>query len=155
MNVDADDESLVSVKNNKCARVKNNLKKYSSLIALVMFVIFILIDYFFIGYTKLIMLSFLKWVQQNPWPGVFAFAAVYCIATVLWIPGSILTLGAGYIFGRAFGVSLGVALGSFSVFVGASSGAILAFLLGRYIFYDIAQEWCQKYDILIAINKVI
>jgi uncharacterized membrane protein YdjX (TVP38/TMEM64 family) len=121
---------------------------------MILFAILITLDFFFIGYTKYVLIAFLKWVEAHPWPGVFTFSAVYCIATILWIPGSLLTLGAGYIFGRAFGIGVGIALGTLSVFIGASSGAIIAFLFGRYIFQDIAQDWCKKYPILLAIDKV-
>jgi uncharacterized membrane protein YdjX (TVP38/TMEM64 family) len=134
--------------------IRLKFSKYWSLIALILFAIFITLDFFFIGFTKSVLIAFLKWVEANPWPGVFTFSAVYCLATVLWIPGSFLTLGAGYIFGRAFGIGLGIALGTLSVFIGASSGAIFAFLLGRYIFHEIAQEWCKKYPILLAVDKV-
>jgi uncharacterized membrane protein YdjX (TVP38/TMEM64 family) len=130
------------------------LHKYIYLIAMICLAVYATCDYFFIGFTKDLMVAFLKWVEENPWPGVFAFAAVYTIATVLWVPGSILTLGAGFVFGRAFGVGVGVALGTFSVFFGASSGATLAFLLGRYIFHDIAQQWLNNYNILRAIDDV-
>ena len=43
---------------------------------------------------------------------------------VLFIPGSILTLGCGFIFANVFGLGLGVVLASIAVFIGASSGAI-------------------------------
>lgn len=135
--------------------LRMKLSKYWSLIAMILFAILVTFDFFFIGVTKYVLISFLKWVEANPWPGVFTFSAVYCVATVLWIPGSLLTLGAGYIFGRAFGIGLGIALGTLSVFIGASSGAIIAFLLGRYIFHDIAQEWCKKYPILLAVDQVV
>ena len=62
------------------------------------------------------------------------------LRTVLVIPGSILTLGAGFVFAKAFGLGLGVVLGTLSVFLGASLGAMISFLLGRYLL----REWVQK-----------
>ncbi|QIZ73640.1 TVP38/TMEM64 family protein [Oxynema aestuarii AP17] len=58
--------------------------------------------------------------------------AIYILATVLFIPGSILTLGAGVIFG--------IGLGSLYVFVAATVGAIVAFLIGRYL----ARSWVES-----------
>ena len=136
-------------------KIKINLLKYSSILFFIFFTLLITLDFFFIGYTKYLLILFLKWVEKHPWPGVFIFSSVYCLATILLIPGSLLTLGAGYIFGRAFGIGLGIALGTLSVFIGASIGAIIAFLIGRYIFFKIIQEWCKKYPILLAIDKVI
>jgi len=70
----------------------------------------------------------LAWVGSlGPWGGVF-FVAIYVIATVLFIPGSVLTLGAGAVFG--------VALGSVYVSVASTLGATCAFLIGRYAARD-------------------
>src|SRR5258708_26567551 len=55
--------------------------------------------------------------------GVAAFAAVYLIAPLLLLPASVLTLGAGFLFGPLWGIVF-----ASPVSVGAAS---LAFLLGR------------------------
>lgn len=60
----------------------------------------------------------------GPWAAL-AFVAVYAIATVAWIPGSILTLAAGAIFGPV--------LGTIYTLVGATLGAGLAFLVSRHV----------------------
>ncbi|TAF50147.1 MAG: TVP38/TMEM64 family protein [Oscillatoriales cyanobacterium] len=56
------------------------------------------------------------------------FATIYIVATVAFLPGSVLTLGAGAVFG--------VVWGSVYVFVAATLGAIAAFLVGRYLVRD-------------------
>ena len=68
------------------------------------------------------------------------------------IPGSILTLGAGFVFAKAFGLALGVVLASLSVFLGASLGAMLSFLLGRYLLRDWVQGLATKYSIFEALE---
>lgn len=74
----------------------------------------------------------LAWVESlGPW-GPAAFIALYALATVLFVPGSILTLGAGALFGLARGY-LYVAAGSM---LGASG----AFLIGRYA----ARDWVAR-----------
>ncbi len=55
--------------------------------------------------------------------GVIAFAAVYLIAPLVLLPASVLTLGAGFLYGRVFGTLL-----ASPVTVAAAS---IAFLLGR------------------------
>ncbi len=57
-----------------------------------------------------------------------AFIAIYILACVLFIPGSILTIGAGVIFG--------VVLGSIYVSIASTAGATAAFLVGRYFARD-------------------
>ncbi|NUN66519.1 TVP38/TMEM64 family protein [Pseudanabaena biceps] len=74
----------------------------------------------------------LKWIESLGYVGGIAFILIYIVATVAFLPGSILTLGAGVVFG--------VLLGSIYVFIGATLGAIAAFLVGRYF----ARDWIGK-----------
>lgn len=47
--------------------------------------------------------NLLAWIDAQGATGIIVFAATYIIATVLFIPGSILTLGAGFVFGAVGG----------------------------------------------------
>ncbi len=73
--------------------------------------------------------SLLDWVAARGIAGVAVFAAAYVVATVLFVPGSILTLGAGFVFG--------VIGGTAAVSVASTVGATAAFLVGRYV----ARDW--------------
>ncbi len=64
--------------------------------------------------------------------GPVVFLVTYIIATVLFIPGTILTLGAGVLYGPL--------AGSVLVSISATLGAFAAFLVGRYL----ARDWVQK-----------
>ena len=70
------------------------------------------------------LLNALEWINSQGALGGVVFILLYIVATVGFLPGSILTLGAGVVFG--------VFLGSFYVFIGATIGATAAFLVGRY-----------------------
>ncbi|HEU5170252.1 MAG TPA: TVP38/TMEM64 family protein [Gemmatimonadales bacterium] len=70
-------------------------------------------------------LQFAAWVDSLGAVGPLVFIAGYVIACVAFIPGSLLTLAAGAIFGFGRGVLY--------VFVGAAIGASAAFLVGRYV----------------------
>jgi uncharacterized membrane protein YdjX (TVP38/TMEM64 family) len=74
----------------------------------------------------------LEWVNQQGAIGVLVYIAIYVVATVCFFPGSLLTLGGGAIYGLVWG--------SLIVFLAASLGATLAFLIGRYL----AREWVTK-----------
>jgi len=80
---------------------------------------------------------------------------VYFAATVLFVPGTILTLGAGFVFSMAFGLGGGVALGSLSVFLGASMGAIASFLLGRYLLREQIGKLSNRYVVFQAIDNTL
>ena len=70
----------------------------------------------------------LDWVAGLGPAGVFAFIAIYILACIFMLPGSVLTLGAGAVFG--------VVKGSVIVSVAATLGATAAFLVGRYLARD-------------------
>ena len=69
--------------------------------------------------------AFRDWVGDLGVWGPAVFMLGYAGATVALVPGSILTLGAGAIFG--------LVEGTIYVFVAASVGATAAFLIGRYL----------------------
>ncbi|MGH7925563.1 MAG: TVP38/TMEM64 family protein [Candidatus Binatus sp.] len=71
----------------------------------------------------------LDWIRGlGAWAPV-VFIAIYIAACVAFVPGSILTIGAGVIFG--------VVRGSIYVSIAATLGATAAFLVGRYL----ARDW--------------
>ena len=71
----------------------------------------------------------LEWTESlGNWGPAFV-AAFYVIAAVFFLPGSVLTLGAGFLFG--------VVKGAITVSVGATLGACAAFLIGR----TFARNW--------------
>lgn len=80
----------------------------------------------------------LDWINDNQVPGFFIFVCLYFLATVLFIPGLILSVGSGFVFG--------LPLGTLAVFIGATIGQTLAFLLGRYLFRDWISKKTQKFD---------
>jgi uncharacterized membrane protein YdjX (TVP38/TMEM64 family) len=70
----------------------------------------------------------LDWVAGLGPAGVLAFVAIYVLACVLMLPGSVLTLGAGTIFGVLQGTAV--------VSVASTLGATAAFLVGRHLARD-------------------
>lgn len=72
--------------------------------------------------------TFNAWVAGLGAWGFVVFVAVYVIAAVLFLPGSALTLGAGFIFG--------IGLGLAAVSLGSTLGAASAFLISRHLARD-------------------
>jgi uncharacterized membrane protein YdjX (TVP38/TMEM64 family) len=64
--------------------------------------------------------------------GPLFIIVIYVIASVLFLPGSVLTLGAGFLFK--------LVLGTITVSVGSTLGACAAFLVGR----TIGRNWVAK-----------
>ena len=72
--------------------------------------------------------NFSQWVDRLGYSGYLVFYAVYVLATVLFLPGSVLTIGAGLLFG--------VIGGSLAVSAASTTGAAFCFLIGRYVARD-------------------
>ncbi len=73
--------------------------------------------------------SALEWIDGLGFVGYFVFIVLYIAACVFFIPGSLLTLGAGAIYGLLEGFIL--------VSIASTLGATAAFLVGRYF----ARDW--------------
>jgi uncharacterized membrane protein YdjX (TVP38/TMEM64 family) len=71
---------------------------------------------------------------------------------VLFIPGALLTIGAGFVFERSFGLGPGILAGTITVFIGASTGAVLSFLIGRYLLRDCVKHLSERYSIFQALD---
>jgi uncharacterized membrane protein YdjX (TVP38/TMEM64 family) len=70
-------------------------------------------------------LGFAAWVERLGALGPAAFVAGYVLATVAFVPGSLLTIAAGALFGLAGGIAL--------TLLAATLGATAAFLVARHL----------------------
>ncbi len=89
----------------------------------------------------------LDWISSlGPW-GAVSFIVLYVLATVFFVPGFILTLAAGVLFG--------VVWGSMAVSVASIAGATLAFLIGRYLARDWVAQRIQGNEKFEAIDQAV
>jgi uncharacterized membrane protein YdjX (TVP38/TMEM64 family)/rhodanese-related sulfurtransferase len=72
------------------------------------------------------------WVQRFGVAGPIVFMAIYALGTVLFLPGSIITLAGGALFGPVWGTVYNL--------TGATAGAAVAFLAARYL----ASDWVHR-----------
>jgi len=68
------------------------------------------------------------WVNSAGAAGPLLFMALYAVVTVLFLPGSVITLAGGALFGPVWGTLWNL--------TGATVGAALAFLIARYLGAD-------------------
>ncbi|MGB7543703.1 MAG: VTT domain-containing protein [Burkholderiales bacterium] len=73
-----------------------------------------------------------RWLAEAGIWAPLAFIALYAVATVFFLPGSVLTLVAGALFGPV--------LGTFYSLTGATLGATFAFLVARHL----AADWAAR-----------
>ncbi|QSJ19411.1 TVP38/TMEM64 family protein [Nostoc sp. UHCC 0702] len=87
------------------------------------------------------------WVESLGTLGPIVYMVIYNLATLLFIPGSVLTLKGGCLFG--------VFWGSIYVLIAAMIGATLAFLIGRYLSRDWVSCQIDKHPKFKAINVAV
>ncbi|KAL4858718.1 TVP38/TMEM64 family membrane protein [Chlorella vulgaris] len=91
----------------------------------------------------------LLWFQRhNGWAGWGIFVGMYTATVALFLPGVILILGAGFVFGFWRGL--------LAVWAGGAVGQALAFLLARYLFHGWVESTLKrKWEKWAIIDKAI
>ncbi|KOP26224.1 SNARE associated Golgi family protein [Hapalosiphon sp. MRB220] len=89
----------------------------------------------------------ITWIESLGPFGAIAFIFIYNLATLLFIPGSLLTLKGGCLFGLVWG--------SIYVLIAATLGATFAFLIGRYLSRDWVCRQLEKHPKFQAINQAV
>lgn len=82
----------------------------------------------------------------GPW-GPAAFAGLYVLSTLLLLPGSLLTIAAGALFGAA--------LGTATVSIASTLSASLAFLIARHFARDTITRLTERQPRFSAIDRAI
>lgn len=90
---------------------------------------------------------FVEWVDGLGALGPFAFILGYIGSTVAFIPGSVLTLAAGAIFGLGEGVIY--------VMTGATLGSSVAFLLARYVAREAVEQRIAGNTKFAAVDRAV
>lgn len=91
--------------------------------------------------------AFLEWVQSAGLWGAVLFGLAYIPAAVLFVPASVLTLGAGFVFG--------VARGTVIVSLGSTAGAAAAFVVARTVGHNWVLGRMARYPGLNAIRRAV
>lgn len=91
--------------------------------------------------------SLLSWVQGLGWWAPLAYGAIYALAVPFAVPGSLLTLTGGALFGLWPGVPV--------VFCGATVGSSLAFLVSRYLARPWVEAWAARSPRLVALDRAV
>ena len=99
------------------------------------------------AYVQDVLRTLLMRIEDLGWWGPVAFVATYNLATVLFVPGSVLTVGGGAIFGLWWG--------SVYVFAASTLGAVFAFALGRYLCRDRVVKYMESHPKFKALDRAV
>jgi uncharacterized membrane protein YdjX (TVP38/TMEM64 family) len=78
------------------------------------------------------------WIESLGFWGPAVFVFIYTFTTVAALPGSVMSVAAGSLFGPLAGVIV--------VWLGAVAGASLAFLISRYFARDSVERWLTSHE---------
>jgi uncharacterized membrane protein YdjX (TVP38/TMEM64 family) len=90
--------------------------------------------------------SLTTWVRGFGASGMLIFAVAYFVAVVALAPAGLLSVAAGVLFG-AWGFPI--------VIAAATAGAVLAFLIGRYLAREKVKRAIRKRPLLAAIDQAV
>ena len=76
------------------------------------------------------------WIGTLGVLGPLVYIGIYVIATVAMVPGSLITIAAGVLFGSWVGIIV--------VSIASTLGASLSFLLGKYFARDAVERWMNR-----------
>ncbi|GAX36356.1 TVP38/TMEM64 family protein [Nodularia sp. NIES-3585] len=123
---------------------QSNRKLKLLIISVLVAILIIAAQYFPV---PVILQNSILWVQSLGVLGPIAYIFIYNLATILFIPGSLLTLKGGCLFGLFWG--------SLYVLIAAIIGAIFAFIIGRYLSRDWVSHQINKYPKFKAIDLAV
>ncbi|CAG8525527.1 3651_t:CDS:2, partial [Paraglomus brasilianum] len=126
---------------------KFRLKTIARALLLVLFVAFVivLVAVFHIqDHVK----DALKYIEEHKENGILVYLSLYVACTWLFLPGSLLSIAAGFLFKPAL-LAAGI------IILGDTISALGTFLFGRYIFSDWVRAQVAKKPLFNALNYVI
>ncbi|KAF9918991.1 hypothetical protein BX616_003241 [Lobosporangium transversale] len=90
----------------------------------------------------------LKYIDHHKQIGAVLFILSYTAACTLFLPGSLFTVGAGFLF-KPFPLAL------FIILMGDVFATVWSFIFGRYVFYDWVKDLMSRHPKFNALDEVI
>ena len=91
--------------------------------------------------------AFIQYVRHVGWVGFLVYAMAYIAGTVLLFPGTLLTVGSGFLYGPVWGTIL--------VSPASVAGATVAFVLARSFARGWITDKIQKYPRFAAVDRLV
>lgn len=107
------------------------LSKAIKLIIFFLLIIAVILALFYFR-EKIALHRITSFIEQFGWWGPVIFIGLYVLATLLFLPGSVMTIAGGLLFGAVYGTLYNI--------IGAVIGASIAFLIARYL----ASNWVAQ-----------
>jgi uncharacterized membrane protein YdjX (TVP38/TMEM64 family) len=136
-------------------------KKKLLTVAMIGISIAVFYDLFFRGEDNSILKQwiedFITWMTWYPTAAEFVFALIYALFTQIFIPPTLLLLGAGWAFTIVWEGSMGYGIVAAAVpcFAGSVLGSLASFLRARYMMRDLIELFASRYPIVRATDQAL
>ncbi|KAG7352386.1 SNARE associated golgi protein [Nitzschia inconspicua] len=131
-------------------------KKKVMAVALCLSSVLVFYDLIFGKYIVQWLHDFILWMSTHSIEAVFAFIGIFVVATLIFIPPTLLIFGAGYAFTVALdSVWMGILASVLSCFMGSCIGATIAFLRARYMMRDLIELFSKRYPLVRAADRAL
>lgn len=118
-------------------------------------IVFVLYDSVTHESNERIIQQMLIWCEKHPLEGTVIYVISFIVGVLLMIPATVFVVASGFVFSHVYGFGGGVAVAIFISLFGTSSGSILAFFLGRYLFKDCLAPTFQKHVFLKVLDRAM
>ncbi|KAL3920397.1 MAG: hypothetical protein SGILL_003285 [Bacillariaceae sp.] len=136
-------------------RAKTWKKKLLTVLLCIIFVL-VFYDLIFGHYIIQWLHAFIVWMTSHLTWAVLAFVAIFVVATLLFIPPTLLVFGAGYAFTVALdSLWMGILASVLSCFLGSALGAVIAFLRARYMMRDLVYLFSKRYPLIRVADRCL
>jgi uncharacterized membrane protein YdjX (TVP38/TMEM64 family) len=96
-----------------------------------------------------------NFMKNHPVEGSITCIYVYVIATLAFVPGIIVPVGAGLAYGSIYGLVEAVAIGASVIMIGVLQAGSITFLASRYFFRDFMSKKVEGFKVLKAVDKTL
>lgn len=96
----------------------------------------------------------LEWTSGHPLLGVWAHVCLLTLASLIFVPPSILIFAAGFTFQALWG-SWGILIALVSSFMGSAAGGLVGFWRANYMTRDFVEVLMRRYPLIQAVDAAI
>lgn len=93
-----------------CFRSNNNYIQSVIIIIIISLILFVIIDTLTTQDVEQLLMNWIQLIEKHLFFGIIIIILVYIIATLCFIPGSVLTIGVGYAYSQAYPYSPALAI---------------------------------------------
>ncbi|KAL7525810.1 hypothetical protein ACHAXR_001172, partial [Thalassiosira sp. AJA248-18] len=138
--------------------LQRSWKKKLFTILVILTIIPVFLDLFLLqtGYVSSFIDTFLEWMAYNPLLGVWAYVAMLMLASLIFIPPSILIFAAGFTFQSLWGDNFaGIFIALVASFLGSMMGGLIGFIRAKYMTRDLIEVLMRRYPIIKAVDVAV